>query len=154
MAPKTTRSKKPASRRPAVAVSSVRPRPRAKRDPAIDDYLSRVSPSHRAVLRELRKAIHSLVPQAEECISYGLPAFRHEGRVIAGFSATSSGCSFYPFSGTTLGTLAADIEGYSHTKSALHFGPDEPLPSSLVEKLLQARIAEKKGRRSKQSKRA
>ena len=62
------------------------------------------------------------------------------GRIIAGFSATSKGCSYYPFSGTTLKTLAGDIEGYSQTKSALHF--DKPLPDTLVRKLLTARIAE------------
>lgn len=111
-------------------------------DPAIDKYLADVSPKSRSMLQKLRKAIHALVPEAEECISYRLPAFRFEGRIIAGFSATSTGCSYYPFSGTTLKTLAADIEGYSQTKSALHFGPDEPLPLALVRKLLKARMAE------------
>ncbi len=112
------------------------------RDPAIDEYLATVSASNRALLQRLRKAIHALVPGVEECISYRLPAFRLHGRVIAGFSATSKGCSYYPFSGTTLGTLAGDIEGFSHTKSALHFGLERPLPTSLVRKLLEARIAE------------
>jgi uncharacterized protein YdhG (YjbR/CyaY superfamily) len=121
-------------------------RKNTRRDPAIDDYLAGVSPSSRTLLRALRKTIHSLVPELEECISYRLPAFRHQGRIIAGFSATSSGCSYYPFSGTTLETLAADIEGYSHTKSALHFSADKPLTGSLVKKLLQTRIAERRKR--------
>jgi uncharacterized protein YdhG (YjbR/CyaY superfamily) len=116
--------------------------PGSERDPAVDAYLARVSPKSRALLQELRETIHSIVPDAEECISYRMPAFRHEGRVVAGFSATSGGCSYYPFSGRTLATLAADIEGYSHTKSALHFGAAAPLPTSLVRKLLAARIAE------------
>ena len=72
------------------------------------------------------------------------PAFRYQGRIIAGFQAISTGCSYYPFSGTTLRTLAHEVEGYSKTKSALHFSPDHPLPASLVRKLLQARIAEGK----------
>ena len=114
------------------------------RDPAIDEYLAGVSPSSRALLQSLRKAIHALVPEAEECISYRMPAFRYRERIIAGFQATSKGCSYYPFSGTTLATLAGDIEGYTKTKSALHFGPDKPLPVSLVRKLLQARMAEAK----------
>jgi uncharacterized protein YdhG (YjbR/CyaY superfamily) len=113
-----------------------------KRDPAIDAHLARVSPKSRALLQGLRETIHALVPGVEECISYRMPAFRYHGRVVAGFSATSTGCSYYPFSGTTLATLAADIEGYSHTKSALHFGAAAPLPTSLVRKLLAARIAE------------
>jgi uncharacterized protein YdhG (YjbR/CyaY superfamily) len=111
-----------------------------RRDPAIDEYLAGVAPKSRAQLRKLRKTIHALVPEVEECVSYGLPAFRFGGRIIAGFSATSKGCSYYPFSGRTLKTLAADIEGYSQTKGALHF--DEPLPVALVRKLLEARMAE------------
>ena len=111
-----------------------------RRDPAIDEYLAGVSPSSRALLRRLRKAIHTIVPEVEECISYRMPAFRYRERIIAGFQATSKGCSYYPFSGTTLKTLADDIDGYSKTKSALHF--DKPLPAPLVRKLLTARIAE------------
>ena len=113
-----------------------------KRDPAIDAYLADAEPKSRALLQRLRKAIHAVVPGVEECISYRLPAFRFEGRVIAGFAATSRGGSYYPFSGTTLETLAGDVESYSQTKGALHFGLDKPLPTSLVRKLLRARIAE------------
>jgi uncharacterized protein YdhG (YjbR/CyaY superfamily) len=115
-----------------------------KRDPAIDEYLAKVTPKNRALLVELRKRIHALVPGVEECISYRLPAFRHEGRIVAGFSATSKGCSYYPFSGTTLETLAGDLEGFSQTKSALHFNVAKPLPAALVRKLLKARLAEMK----------
>lgn len=114
-----------------------------RREPAIDEYLARVSPKSRAQLQALRKTIHAIVPDVEECISYRMPAFRYEGRIIAGFSATATGCSYYPFSGATLETVARDIEGYGRTKSALHF--TKPLPASLVRKLLRARIAE--GRR-------
>jgi uncharacterized protein YdhG (YjbR/CyaY superfamily) len=113
-----------------------------RRDPAIDEYLAEVSPNSRSVLQKLRKTIHALVPEVEECISYRLPAFRYQGKVVAGFGATSAGCSYYPFSGTTLKTLAHDLEGYTKTKSALHFGLDKPLPASLVRKLLEARITE------------
>jgi uncharacterized protein YdhG (YjbR/CyaY superfamily) len=118
-----------------------------RRDPAVDDYLAKVSPRSRALLRELRKTIHAIVPEAEECISYRMPAFRYDGRIIGGFAATSSGCSYYPFSGTTLKTLASHVEGYGQTKSALHF--DKPLAVALVRKLLEARIAESKHRQRK-----
>ena len=114
------------------------------REPAIDEYLAGLTPSSRALLQKLRKTIHSIVPQVEECISYRLPAFRYRGSIIAGFSATSTGGSYYPFSGATLARLAGDLDGYSKTKSALHFGPGKPLPVSLVRKLLIARIAEGK----------
>lgn len=108
----------------------------------IDDYLATVTGDKRAALDKLRKTIRSIVPRAEECISYGMPAFRLDGSVIAGFQATAKGCSYYPFSGTTLQTLVADLKGYGKTKSALHFHPDEPLPAALVRKLIKARIAE------------
>jgi uncharacterized protein YdhG (YjbR/CyaY superfamily) len=114
-----------------------------RRDPAVDEYLARASPRSRSLLRDLRKQIHASVPGVEECISYRMPAFRADGRIIAGFSATANGCSYYPFSGKTLRAVAGDIAGYSQTKAALHF--DEPLPASLVRKLLATRIAE--GRR-------
>jgi uncharacterized protein YdhG (YjbR/CyaY superfamily) len=133
-------------------MSSERPRKHVLpggREPAIDAYLANASPTNRALLEELRKTIRAVVPEVEECISYRIPAFRLEGRIIAGFSGTSKGCSYYPFSGTTLGTLASDIARYGQTKSALHFGPDNPLPKSLVRKLLRARIAEGNRRQRK-----
>jgi uncharacterized protein YdhG (YjbR/CyaY superfamily) len=108
----------------------------------IDDYLAGVSAEKRALLSKLRKTILSVVPRAEECISYRIPAFRVDGRVIAGFCARAAGCSYFPFSGTTLRTLAADLRDYDQTKSALHFGPDTPLPAALVRKLIEARLAE------------
>ena len=112
-----------------------------RHDPAIDEYLAKATPSSRALLQKLRKTIHAFVPEVEECISYRLPAFRFRGRIIAGFAATATGCSYYPFSGTTLKTLAQEIEGYGQTKGALHFGPDKPLHAPLVRKLLTARMA-------------
>ena len=68
---------------------------------------------------------------------------------MAGFSATANGGSYYPFSSSTLGTLASDLEGWEGTKSAVHFTPDRPLPKTLVRKLLRARIAEGKAKRQK-----
>ncbi len=108
----------------------------------IDDYLAAVPPEQRAALQTLRETIHSIVPAAEECISYQMPAFRLNGRVIAGFAATANGCSYYPFSGSTLKTLADDVARYGSTKSALHFTADKPLPKTLVKKLIRTRIAE------------
>lgn len=108
----------------------------------IDEYLASVRPDRRLALEKLRKTIRSIVPDAKECISYSMPAFRHEGRVVAGFLATGKGCSYFPFSGTTLDTVASAIAKYDRTKSALHFDPERPLPVALVRKLVKARIAE------------
>ena len=115
--------------------------PKAKN---IDEYLASLTGTKRTALEKLRKTIRSIVPKADECISYGLPAFRLDGRVVAGFSARADGCSYFPFSGTTLRTLARDVAGYDQTKSSLHFDPEVGLPTPLVRKLLKARIAEAK----------
>jgi uncharacterized protein YdhG (YjbR/CyaY superfamily) len=109
---------------------------------SIDAYLTTVGGEKRAALDKLRKTIRAIVPKAEECISYGIPAFRLEERIVAGFSATAKGCSYFPFSGSTLSALADAIEGYGRTKSSLHFDPARPLPTTLVRKLIKARIAE------------
>lgn len=112
----------------------------------IDAYLAGVTGPRRATLEAVRRTIRSAIPAAEECISYGIPAFRLDGKVVAGFAATATGCSYFPFSGTTLDTLAPELAGYGRTKSALHFAADRPLPPSLVRKLLGARTAEESSR--------
>lgn len=108
----------------------------------IDDYLRTVPEDRREVLEDLRAKIRSVVPDAEECISYGMPAFRVPGGVVAGFQATKKGCSYYPFSGSTLATVARFVRPYDQTKSALHFLPAKPLPLTLVRRLIKARMAE------------
>ena len=113
-----------------------------KKPETIDAYLATIPKDRRVALEKLRQTIRAVLPDAEECISYSMPAFRHERRVVAGFLATAKGCSYYPFSGTTLTTLSAEVARYGHTKSALHFDPARPLTTALVRKLLKARIAE------------
>jgi uncharacterized protein YdhG (YjbR/CyaY superfamily) len=108
----------------------------------IDQYLATVKGGKRAALQKLRKTIRGIIPKATECISYGMPAFRYDGKVVAGFIATNKGCSYFPFSGTTLATLAVEVQDYSQTKSALHFDPAKGLPATLVRKLIKARVAE------------
>lgn len=110
----------------------------------IDEYLKTVPEDRRRTLAALRRTIRSIVPGAEECISYRIPAFRLNGEVIAGFCATSKGCSYFPFSGSTLIALARDLGRYEQTKSSLHFAADKPLPTTLVRKLIRARINETK----------
>lgn len=110
----------------------------------IEEFLDGVTGARRAALDGLRRTIRSAAPEAEECISYGIAAFRLDGVVIAGFAPTRKGCSYFPFSGSTLGRLAKELRAYDQTKSALHFDPEQGLPAALVRKLLRARIAETK----------
>ncbi|HMK72383.1 MAG TPA: DUF1801 domain-containing protein [Myxococcaceae bacterium] len=110
----------------------------------IDEYLATVGDERRRTLQVLRRQIRSIIPEAEECISYGLPAFRLNGVVVAGFCGTVKGCSYFPFSGSTLRTLGPHVRAYEQTRGSLHFRPDRPLPITLVRRLIRTRIAEAK----------
>jgi uncharacterized protein YdhG (YjbR/CyaY superfamily) len=111
----------------------------------MDAYLGALDEEKRAALEKLRKLLRTILPTAEECISYGIPAFRVDGTVVAGFAATAKGCSYFPFSGSTLGDLADVLGAYERTKSSLHFDPRKGLPAALVRKLVRARLAEARG---------
>ena len=108
----------------------------------VDDYLRALDEPERSTLETLRGQILEFVPDAEQVISYGVPAFRVHGKTVAGFAAFKSHLSYLPFSGSVLGPLSAQLEGYTKTKSALHFHADRPLPKALVNQLVAARLAE------------
>ena len=128
--------------------------PATRKSSPIDDYLRAVSPDRKKALEDLRAKIRAAVPDAQECLSYGMPAFRVPGGVVAGFLATKSGCSYFPFSGSTLGTVATHVRAYGQTKSALHFPPEKPLPATLVRRLIKARLAEMEERPAPKAKKA
>jgi uncharacterized protein YdhG (YjbR/CyaY superfamily) len=114
----------------------------AKRSRTIDEYLVGVDANSRAALQRLRRAIHAAAPDAEECISYGMPAFRLDGKLIAGFRAAAGHCSFHPMSGATVATLRAELAGYDTSPGTIRFSPRAGLPAALVRRLVKARIAE------------
>ena len=108
----------------------------------IDEYLAALDEPKRTTLQELRQTILGIIPDAEECISYGMPAFRVEGKVIAGFAAFKNHLSYLPHSGSVLGQLSDDLAGYQSTPGSLHFPIDQPLPKALVKKLIANRLSE------------
>ena len=105
----------------------------------IDEYLAGLSAENRAALQKVRRAIQAAAPGAEECISYGMPAFRLKGKLVAGFKAAASHCSFHPMSGDTVGTLKDDLAGYETSRGTIRFSPRAGLPATLVRKLVKAR---------------
>lgn len=111
----------------------------------IDEYLATLSEDNRAALEKLRKAIKAAAPKAEECISYRLPAFRLDGKMLVAFGATASHCAFYPMSSSTVEAHQDDLKDYDTSKGTIRFQPDRPLPAALVRKLVKARIAENAG---------
>jgi uncharacterized protein YdhG (YjbR/CyaY superfamily) len=112
---------------------------------SIDQYLASVRDDQRAALQKLRKAIKAAAPQAEECISYSLPAFRLRGKLLVAMGARAQHCAFYPMSANTVKAHRAELAGYDTSKGTIRFPPDHPLPATLVRKLVKARIAENRG---------
>lgn len=108
----------------------------------VDEYLRAIEEPKRGTLQALRRTILEIVPDAEQVISYRVPAFRIQGKTIAGFAAFKDHLSYLPFSGTVLPLLADELAGYAMTKSALHFPVDRSLPKPLVKKLIGTRLAE------------
>ncbi|HZU58434.1 MAG TPA: DUF1801 domain-containing protein [Actinocrinis sp.] len=106
----------------------------------IDAYLADLTEPQRHTLSKLRADIHAVLPEAQECISYGMPAFRVEGKVVAGFAAFKNHLSYLPHSGSVLPALADDLADYTMTKGSLHFPTDQPLPRALVRKLISTRL--------------
>jgi len=106
----------------------------------IDRYLASLDEPKRSTLEELRRSIEQVVPAAEQCISYGMPAFKVHGKTVAGFAAFKNHLSYLPHSGSVLAELGDDLAGYQRTKGSLHFPIDEPLPSDLVRKLITVRM--------------
>jgi uncharacterized protein YdhG (YjbR/CyaY superfamily) len=106
----------------------------------VDEYLRRIEEPKRSTLEALRRTILEIVPDAEQVISYRVPAFRIDGETVAGFAAFRDHLSYLPFSGSVLPSLAVELEGYTMTKSALHFPVDHPLPKTLVQKLIAMRL--------------
>jgi uncharacterized protein YdhG (YjbR/CyaY superfamily) len=108
----------------------------------IDSYLATVDEPKRATLEELRRNILAVLPNADECISYSMPAFKVGGKTVAGFAAFKTHLAYLPHSGSTLAALEADLRGYDQTKGSLHFPIDQTLPPLLVKKLITTRLAE------------
>jgi uncharacterized protein YdhG (YjbR/CyaY superfamily) len=103
-----------------------------------DAYLAEVSADKRAALETLRKGIKAAVPKAEECISYGVPAFRLNGKFLVAYAAAKNHCAFYP--GAVVQQLK-ELKNYDTSKGTIRFAADKPLPPALVRKLVKLRIA-------------
>ena len=106
----------------------------------IDRYLATLDEPKRSTLEALRRSILDVVPDAEQCISYGVPAFKVRGKTVAGFAAFKRHLSYLPHSGSVLPALGDDLTQFEQTKGSLHFAIDTPLPKRLVKKLVATRM--------------
>jgi uncharacterized protein YdhG (YjbR/CyaY superfamily) len=111
----------------------------------VDDYLASLEEPKRGTLESLRRAILEVVPDAEQCISYGVPAFRVQGKVVAGFAAFTHHLSYLPHSGSVFPELGDELAAYERSSGALRFPIDEPLPKALVRRLIEVRRRQASG---------
>jgi uncharacterized protein YdhG (YjbR/CyaY superfamily) len=105
----------------------------------VDKYLASLEQPKRGTLEQLRRTILDIVPEAEQCISYGVPAFRVQGKVIAGFAAFKNHLSYLPHSGSVFPELGDALSQYKTSSGALQFPVDTPLAKALVKKLIAVR---------------
>jgi uncharacterized protein YdhG (YjbR/CyaY superfamily) len=108
--------------------------------PSTAAYLATLPPDQQQALRQLRAQIVSVVPDAVETISYGMPAFKRDGQFLVSYAGWKRHCSIYPLTDTFLKAHADELKGYGRTKGSLHFTPETPLPDALVSDLIRARV--------------
>ena len=107
----------------------------------VDEFLATVSDDQRRALTKLRATIRATIPGAEECIAYGIPGYRYNGRFLLGFGVAGRLCSFYP-GGAPIGVHRDELSAYALSKGTIRFSAHSPLPASLVRRMVKARIAE------------
>src|SRR5437763_15551361 len=101
----------------------------------VGQYIAAQPPDMKAALTRLRNAIKAAAPRAEECISYQIPAFRLDGRMLVWFGAATNHYSFYP-GAYPIAACKRDLAAYETSKGTIRFSPDKPLPAALVRKLV------------------
>jgi uncharacterized protein YdhG (YjbR/CyaY superfamily) len=106
----------------------------------IDEYLDALDEPKRSTLAQLRQTILDVLPEADQGISYGMPAFKIQGKTVAGFAAFKNHLSYLPHSGSVFPQLQDELKGYTVSTGALQFAIDKPLPAALVEKLIAVRL--------------
>lgn len=112
----------------------------------VDSYLAQVPEPARTTLEKMRVTIRSVVPpETTEGLSYGMPAFRYKGALVA-YAAFKDHCSFFPMQASLLDEMKEDLKNYRTSKGTLQFPSDKPLPASLLKKMVKARIAENEAR--------
>jgi uncharacterized protein YdhG (YjbR/CyaY superfamily) len=109
---------------------------------SVDEYLAALPEKPRVVLERLRKTIKSAVPDADEVISYQIPAFKLHGRAIVWFAAFKDHCSLYPASEAVMKAHGTELKSFFSGKGTLRFTTDKPIPAGLVKKIVKTRIQE------------
>lgn len=105
----------------------------------VKEYLAAVPKESRAALEKLRQTIKAVVPDAVEVISYQIPTFKLNGRMLVSYAAFSEHCSFFPGSGP-IEAHQNELRSYQTSKGTVRFTTDRPLSASLIKKLVKTRV--------------
>ena len=117
----------------------------------VNRYLAAVPEPARGVLQKIRAAIRSAAPkEATEAISYGIPAFKYKGGLVA-YAAFSRHCSFFPMSLAVMARFREDLRDFPTSKGTIRFPVDRPLFAALVKKMVRARVAENRTREQRRA---
>jgi uncharacterized protein YdhG (YjbR/CyaY superfamily) len=109
---------------------------------SVEAYLADLPPAPRAALEALRTTIRAAAPEATETIAYDMPAFRLDGRFLVSCAAYKQHCSLFPASQAVRDALGEELEPYFSGKGTIRFRAGEPLPASLITKIVEIRLAE------------
>ncbi|HVA84766.1 MAG TPA: DUF1801 domain-containing protein [Candidatus Saccharimonadales bacterium] len=115
----------------------------------IDETLAALPPDQRTALQALRETIAAAAPEAEETISYSMPAFRYHGRALVSYAAFKTHCSFFPMSAAMIESLHDELADFATSKGTLQFSPEHLIPAELVERMVRERMAQIDGRRQR-----
>lgn len=109
---------------------------------SVDGYLKSLPAEQKTALERVRDVIRSAAPEAEEGISYGIPAYKYYG-LLVGFAAYKSHCTFFVMNNTYI-DAHDELDRYDHSKSGIHFSPEKPLPVALIKRIIRDRMKENK----------
>jgi uncharacterized protein YdhG (YjbR/CyaY superfamily) len=116
---------------------------------SVDTYLAALPKESRAALEKLRKTIKSAAPEATETISYQMPAFKHQGRMLVWCAAFKDHLSLFPASKAVMDALGDELKPYLSGKGTLRFTVDQPMPAALVKRIVKTRIEENAASRNR-----
>jgi uncharacterized protein YdhG (YjbR/CyaY superfamily) len=109
---------------------------------AMDDYINGLPPAQKAALERVRAVVEAVAPEAEEGVSYGMPAFLYAGRPLLGFRAAKRHLSVFPFSPAAIEAVKDRLGGFDLSKGTIRFSPDSPLPEDVLADVVRARKEE------------
>lgn len=107
---------------------------------SVDEYIAAQSPEVRGTLETMRGIIKKAAPDAEEVISYGMPAFKQRGMLVF-YAVWKSHIGFYP-SGSGITQFSAELSIYKTSKGAIQFPLADPLPEDLIAAIVMWRVQE------------